>query len=380
MNAGVALRRIARLIYGDALASMNRRDGIYPVIGSGGRSGSHDLANASGPAIIVGRKGSYGSVHWEPSDCFIIDTAYVVHPYHAATEMRWLYYALQSVDLRGASQDVGVPGLSREAAYAVELAYASPGEQRRIAAFLDDQMVRLDELVCARTKQLNALSDHLAAVRESVLVGASDDVQVPLMHLTNPYRPIVYGIVQAGPDDPTGIPYIKTGDLPELDPDRLSRTSAEIHSQYGRSVVRPGDIVMAMRASIGTVAMVPETLLEANLTQGTARLAAAADVDSMWLLEAVSTRTVREQCKARAVGTTFATLNIWDLRRIRVPYLPFGRQREVAAELGRVRAQYLALASQVSRALSVLAERRQALITAAVTGQIDVTTARGVDV
>lgn len=38
------------------------------------------------------------------------------------------------------------------------------------------------------------------------------------------------------------------------------------------------------------------------------------------------------------------------------------------------------LAQALNRQIALLAERRQALITAAVTGQIDVTTARGVDV
>ncbi|MFC5954898.1 restriction endonuclease subunit S [Streptomyces pratens] len=250
-------------------------------------------------------------------------------------------------------------------------------EQRRIVSFLDTEIARIDSLSRLRTTQIRMLAERLDAERDSLFGGSSGDTATPLMHLTDPYRPIVYGIVQAGPEHPDGVPYIKTGDLKNLHPRSLSRTSPEIHRQFRRAAVHPGDLVMAMRASIGAVAIVPPELPEANLTQGTARIAAAKNVCTEWLYNALQTRRVQEQCDLRAVGSTFRTLNIWDLRRV-VLWVPHDRkQTEIVAQFRIVESQNSGLANYAQHQIALLSERRQALITSAINGQFDVTTASG---
>lgn len=63
-----------------------------------------------------------------------------------------------------------------------------------------------------------------------------------------------------------------------------------------------------------------------------------------------------------------------------IPIPPLDVQRQAGAAVGNWSTQRAKAAEVLLRQLGVLAERRQALIAAAVTGQIDVTTARGVDV
>jgi type I restriction enzyme S subunit len=192
------------------------------------------------------------------------------------------------------------------------------------------------------------------------------------MRLTDPLRPIVYGIVQAGPDIPDGVPYIKTGDVADLDPQRLSRTSKAIDATYRRARVGPGDIVIAMRASIGLPVVVPESLPTANLTQGTARVAPASGVHGPWLYQVLRTTLVQSQCRIRAVGTTYLTLNIWELRRVLIPTPPRAKQQALAFDVDHLEEQTDTAVCLRDRQEELLLERRQALITAAVTGQIDV--------
>src|SRR5207244_1031530 len=99
-----------------------------------------------------------------------------------------------------------------------------------------------------------------------------------------------------------------------------------------RAHVHPGDVVVAMRASIGAAVRIPAELPVANLTQGTARLAPAEDVNGEWLLHAFRTKAVQEQAGVRAVGSTFRTLNIWDLRRLSVPPPPRPVQDSLASQ------------------------------------------------
>ena len=246
------------------------------------------------------------------------------------------------------------------------------GHQRAIAYYLDRETARIDALIAAKRRMVELAKEQLASHREHLLVTDEAVQWIPLHHLTDPSRPIVYGIVQAGEEFPGGVPYIKTGDLPELDPSNLSRTSPQIDEAYRRARVVPGDIVVAMRASIGTAVHVPLTLPTANLTQGTARVAPGKGVDGRWLLHAFRTRAVQEQCSVRAVGTTFKTLNIWDLRRVQIPTPDLVKCSSLAYQMDDRVAKHDRMAAVLERQATLLEERRQALITAAVTGQIDI--------
>jgi type I restriction enzyme, S subunit len=247
--------------------------------------------------------------------------------------------------------------------------------QRAIANYLDRETARIDALIAAKRRMAELVAEEFAAQRDLALTQVPGVAWVPLQRLTDPYRPIVYGIVQAGEEVPDGVPYIKTGDLANFRPDQLSRTSNEIDRAYRRARVFPGDIVIAMRASIGLPIVVPSELPVANLTQGTARIAPRKGVSRRWLFHALRSRAVQEQCDVRAVGTTFRTLNIWDLRRINVPTPPsFANQERLADVLDGAEARADELRVALETQIVLLGERRQALITASITDDTRVPT------
>ncbi len=69
---------ILELAYGKSLTSTDRKEGHVPVYGSGGITGYHNEALVDGPSIIVGRKGTVGSLYWEDRPFFPIDTVFYV--------------------------------------------------------------------------------------------------------------------------------------------------------------------------------------------------------------------------------------------------------------------------------------------------------------
>lgn len=165
MSNLVPLRRVTSMTYGEALASDARIDGPVPVMSSGGVTGNHHLANTVGPCIVVGRKGSHGSVWWSDGPAFVIDTAYSIDRSNTSNDLRWLYYVLTAAGLRGVSNDVGVPGLSREAAYELPVPVPPPlPEQRRIGNFLDDQVARIDNIIGARRSQIELVRESVSHV------------------------------------------------------------------------------------------------------------------------------------------------------------------------------------------------------------------------
>ncbi len=107
------------LRYGKALKATDRIKGDVPVYGSGGITGFHNQALVSGPSIVVGRKGTVGSLYWEDAPFFPIDTVFYVV---SKAPLTYIYYMLQTLGLKDMNTDAAVPGLNRENVYRLKVA------------------------------------------------------------------------------------------------------------------------------------------------------------------------------------------------------------------------------------------------------------------
>ncbi|MFK5734854.1 restriction endonuclease subunit S [Pseudomonas urmiensis] len=147
---------------------------------------------------------------------------------------------------------------------------------------------------------------------------------------------ITYGIVQAGPHVPNGVPYIRTGDMSgdSLVRESMLCTSQRIASSYARSEVRTGDIVMAIRATVGKVLPVPSDLDGANLTQGTAKVSPNARTDGIFLLWAIRHSRSQQAIQLEIKGTTFAEITLGALRQVPIAApVEINEQREIGKRL-----------------------------------------------
>lgn len=142
---------------------------------------------------------------------------------------------------------------------------------------------------------------------------------------------ISYGIVQAGPHVPDGIPYIKSSDVRgTINPDTLQRTSQEIHFKYRRSSVHPGDIVFSLRGNIGESAIVPASLPEANLTQGTARISVSVEHSNLFHYYQLASEKILNRVNALSKGSTFKEISLEELRKVKVLCAPLPEQKKIA--------------------------------------------------
>lgn len=142
---------------------------------------------------------------------------------------------------------------------------------------------------------------------------------------------IVYGIVQAGPHDPDGIPYLKSSDVGgAIDAGNLQRTSPAIHAKFGRSKVAPGDIVISLRGNTGATSVVPPELLEANLTQGTARISVSKSHHSGFVRQQIASASTQRLIQAATKGSTFVEITLEDLRKIEILCPPRPEQQRIS--------------------------------------------------
>ena len=153
----VSLGEICEFKYGKSLPELSRMGGVFPVYGSNGIVGSHNRALCSGPAIVIGRKGSFGEVNFSAVPCWAIDTTYYIDQSSTSADLRWLSYRLSALGLKELNRAAAVPGLNREDAYRKRLLLPPLPEQRRIAAILD----KADSLRATRREALGKL-DSLA--------------------------------------------------------------------------------------------------------------------------------------------------------------------------------------------------------------------------
>ena len=110
----IRLDSFLELAYGKALKAENRNPGPVPVYGSGGVTGWHDTPLIDSPSIIVGRKGTVGSLYWESRPFYPIDTVFYVK---AKRPLTYCHQLLKTLGLDGMNTDAAVPGLNRENVY-----------------------------------------------------------------------------------------------------------------------------------------------------------------------------------------------------------------------------------------------------------------------
>ena len=361
-------RYVCRLAYGDSLASEAREDGDVPVFGSNGVVGQHSEPNTLAPVIVVGRKGSHGEVNFSECPAFAIDTTYFIDERFTPSDLRWLYYVLLRADLSDVSKDSAVPGLSRDDAYQKSLPLPPLDEQRDIAAYLDRETERVDALVAKKRSLLERLAEYRTAlITRTVTKGLDPSVAMK----------------------DSGVEWL--GEVPShWDVARLLRvmqlkagdsiTSEQIddvgeYPVFGGNGVRgftdrhthEGDFVLIGRqgALCGNI----------NLARGKfwasehAVVADALEAASVsWLARVLAAMKLNQYSAAAAQPG----LALDRIKGLHVPRPPLDEQRAIAAFLDDETARIDGLSSQVETAIERLLEYRTALVTAAVTGKIDV--------
>jgi type I restriction enzyme S subunit len=355
------------------------------------------LVTRLGDILICSRNGSRALIGKNA----LIDSASVGISFGAFTTVfrssanAFVYYVLNSELFRfqsGRFLTTTINQLTTETLNSFEIPLPPPAEQLQIASSLDRETARIDALIEKKTRFIELLREkRQALITHAVTKGLDPSAkmkdsgvewlgEVPehwsvkhLKHVVDPNSSITYGIVQAGPEYEGGVPYIRTSDMSgdELPVSGYPLTSPEVDESYARSRVRPGDIVMSIRASVGKCLPVPDELSLANLTQGTAKVSPGQNVTRDFLLEFLNSGAAQVYFELMAKGATFKEITLDALRRTPVLLPPrdeqVGIDRFIALHVGRL--DRLVRLSECS--VVTLKERRCALITAAVTGQID---------
>jgi type I restriction enzyme, S subunit len=181
---------LADLRYGKALPVGRRRPGEVLVYGSSGAVGTHDQALVQGPGIIIGRKGTAGSVRWAQRNFFPIDTVFYVGRADTQVPLEFLCFALGRSRLADMGSDSAVPGLTRAGAAAARLPLLP------LPAMRDFQHA-VRPLLAMRAS-LEAQSARLARLRDALLPPLVLAGRLPHEWDVEVSRPLVLPLDQRG--------------------------------------------------------------------------------------------------------------------------------------------------------------------------------------
>ena len=275
--------------------------------------------------LLVSWSASLGVYEWNGQDACINQHIFKVVPNNEKIDKTYLKRALELsiVEMESQVHGATMKHITRGKFLANQIPLPPLAEQRRIASILD----QADEL---RQKRQQAI-EKLDQLLQATFIDMFGDFQInpmnwqtkPLSEVVNNTTIVTYGIVQAGEEYRDGIPYIRTGDIKNgsILTENLSRTDPEIAKKFKRSEVQTGDIVMSIRATVGTTALVPKILNGANLTQGTARIAVGENIEREYALYHLRCQATQNWIQKQVKGATFREITLGKLRELPV-YLP----------------------------------------------------------
>lgn len=273
-------------------------------------------------------------------------------------------------------------------------------EQQAIAAWLDDRTKRIDELVAAKRRLIDLLAEQRTAlITRCVTQGLNPDAPMKPSTIEHyPDAPAHWAVrplkffsnlraksfidgdwIEAPYVTDQGIRLIQCGNIGtgEYIEQGYRFISEDTFKELGCTPISPGDVLICrMRSSARILAgraCVAPSLGERMVTAvDNCIVKCAADVDPRFLVYLLSSKTHLEYVEAVARGGTRDRISRSMLGSVRVPCPPLVEQRSIADVLDRATARYSDLCAKTAEAVEKLDEYRQALITAAVTGRIEV--------
>ena len=268
---------------------------------------------------------------------------------------------------------------------------ASNDEQRRIADFLDDRVARIDQIITARNQQTARLEGSVVrasfdAVRGTGQLARRESGLAWLGTIPNSW-PLVTVATEFHVDlgkmldekrqtGTSAIPYLRNtnvqwdhvdvSDLKEMDIDRAERE---------RYCVRPGDLLICEGGQPGRSAVWLGELAPLGFQKALHRARSRGRSRPEWLLECLRVAAHLNVFAVENGQTTIGHLTNEQLRSLRLPFPDPSEQDRALERLHSCQAEVRGTQAALTTGVELLQEYKQSLITAAVTGELDVTTA-----
>lgn len=267
-------------------------------------------------------------------------------------------------------------------------------EQTAIATFLDHETAKIDALVAEQEKLINLLQEkRQAVISHAVTKGLNPNItmkdsgvewlgEVPAHWEVMPLKRDIEFVTSGArgwaenyADD--GDLFLRIGNLTRdgirLDLSDSQRVVVPESAEVARTQVKAGDILFSITAYLGSVAVIPQGLGRAFVSQHVALVRPSKKrCLSEWLAYLAISYVGKTHLETTGYGGTKVQLSLADVTSLPILIPSIDEQAGLIEFLNGETAKLDTLMAEARTAITLLQERRTALISAAVTGQIDV--------
>jgi type I restriction enzyme S subunit len=249
--------------------------------------------------------------------------------------------------------------------------------QTKVADFLDRETKRIDALIAAKGRLVRLL---IEAEQRLLIDQVGDWRTANVWSLRQARTEVVTGPfgtqLTAGEYVDDGVPVInpthitRNGDIAH---DRRVSVSEDAAERLKRHRVTTGDILLGRKGDVGRSAIVG--VEHAGWVCGSDAIAVRTNpvsLDARFLAILLQIDLYRQQLYARSTGAMVASVNEDTLLDFRVPRLSLARQGVLVNRMNRVMLNRRTAIDRISASQILLEECRQAMVSAAVTGQLDI--------
>ena len=380
-----SLKNLAWIRNGKDYKDVESSDGEYPVIGSGGMFSKASQYLHDGESVLLGRKGTIDKPLYINGRFWTVDTMFYTEV-AKGTSAKFLYYYALTIPFEFYSTSTALPSMTQGDLLNHPAAIPSNFEQTQIARFLDHETARIDALIEEQQRLIELLKEkRQAVISHAVTKGLDPTVPMKdsgaewLGEVPAHWETLRIGAVYSEAADKglAELPVLRVSihhgvsdkELSEEESDRKI-TRIDDREKYKR--VRPGDLVYnMMRAWQGGFGAV----LVDGLVSPAYVVARPKNEDiSRYVEQLLRTGCAVEEMRKNSYGITDFRLRLyWDqFKNIVIVIPPEVERQQIMERIDSLINESEALKSEADRLIVILQERRSALISAAVTGKIDV--------
>ena len=293
-------------------------------------------------------------------------------------EARYLRYWLGSESLRqsldGATMSVtrSQQRVRPDVLTKMWVSFPSYSTQRAIADFLDVEIAGTDAIIDKKCRLVALLRERKAGRIELVVRGlAATWGEARLKFVV---EDVTVGIVvtPASWYVDEGVPALRGTNVQpgEILMDNMVHISEEGHAVHRKSSLRTEDVVVVRTGQAGVAAVVPATLGRANCID--LIVVRPGKLSPRFLEFVLNSDWTRKHIEEHSVGTIQSHFNVAAMKNLPVPRAPIEEQLIVVDILARQASEIDEAMDRLNRQVALLRERRAALITAAVTGELEI--------
>lgn len=370
------------------------QDEGYPVIGSGGCFAFASEYIYDGESVLLGRKGTIDKPLYVKGKFWTVDTMYW-SKIRNNTSGRFAYYTAQTIPFGYYTTNTALPSMTKGALNSHLVCRPSLEEQQVIASFLDRETDRIDTLIAKKTRFIDLLKEKRQAVITQAVTKGLDDT-VPMKDSGVKWLGMVPAhwnvgrlsdycqSISTGPFGTAlkSADYIDGG-VPVLNPSHLENgfcvpdPGVSVSDETSRRLVfwqlNCGDVITARRGELGRAALI--TMKEEGWLCGTGslRLRPTGRIKAELIIQILQSKYARSWLEIESVGSTMPNLSEGLIGRLPMVIPPsIDEQTKLVEKLEQIIHRLDLLHIKTERSIELLKEHRAALITAAVTGKIDV--------